>query len=122
MGIATPPAGNTYISGTVGGNVSGIVQNGTSDLVLGNIGNGYAAGITIQNGVVLFNSFANSLGSSGNTIFLGNGSTTTNATLDYAATVGSTAALASRSTTPLRSAPRPAKARMSSALPTIISP
>ncbi len=92
VGIATAPAGSTFLNGTVGANVTGIVQNGTSDLVLGNLGNTYNNGITIQNGVVIFNNTAagssNSLGKSTNTIFLGNGSTTTNATMDFAATVG----------------------------------
>ncbi len=92
VGTGTAPAGSTFLNGTVGANVTGIVQNGTSDLVLGNLGNTYNAGITIQNGVVVFNNTAagssNSLGKSTNAVFLGNGSTTTNATMDFAATVG----------------------------------
>ena len=86
-GIAAPPAGSTYINGTVGANVTGIVQNGTSDLVLNNLGTTYNAGITIQNGVVLFSGGPNALGATTNTITLGNGSTTSNATMDFAAKV-----------------------------------
>ena len=93
VGTGTAPAGSTFINGTVNaGSVTGIVQNGTSDLVLGNLGNTYAAGITIQNGIVIFNNTiagsSNSLGNSANTIFLGNASTVTNATMNFAATVG----------------------------------
>lgn len=88
--VAAPPAGSTYISGTVGANVTGIVQNGTSDLVLNNIG-AYNKGITIQNGVVLVSGGGSSLGAATNTITLGN-SSTTNATLDYASKVNGTSA------------------------------
>ena len=86
-GIFAPPAGSTYINGTVGANVTGIIQNGTSDLVLNNLGATYNAGITIQNGVVIFTKGPNSLGAGTNTIFLGNASTTANATMDFAADV-----------------------------------
>ena len=81
--ITSVPAGSTYINGTVGANVTGILQNDTSDLVLNNIGTSYNKGITIQNGVVLISGL-NSLGAGTDTITLGNGSTTSSATLDYA--------------------------------------
>ena len=86
--ISTPPAGSTYINGTVGPDLTGIVQNGTSDLVLNGLGSTYTAGITIQNGIVLFSAGGFSLGNASNTILLGNGSTTSNATLNFAASVG----------------------------------
>ena len=90
IGIAAAPAGSTYINGTVGSNVTGIIQNGTSDLVLNNLGATYNNGITIQNGAVLFSTGVgtNPLGAATNTIFLGNGSTTTNATMDFAGNIG----------------------------------
>ncbi len=87
VGIAAPPAGSTYINGTVGASVTGIVQNGTSDLVLNNLGSTYNAGITIQNGAVLISVGANALGATTDTVYLGNGSTTSNATLDYAGNI-----------------------------------
>ncbi len=86
-GFGAAPAGTTYINGTVGANVTGIVQNGTSDLVLGNLGTTYNAGVTIQNGVVLFGAAGNALGAAANTIYLGNASTTSNATMDFAGNI-----------------------------------
>ena len=83
----TVPAAALYISGAIGNNVTGIVQNSaTSDLLLGGNNSAYTGGITVQSGTLLLNNTANALGANTNVVTLGNSSA--NATIQYGGRLG----------------------------------
>ena len=80
------PAATAFINSTVGGNVTGIIQNSATSDLLGAVGSTYNHGITIQNGTLLVGDTANGLGANTNVVTLGNSSA--NATLQYGGALG----------------------------------